>query len=135
MLVLITAVFGWYAQYFKLDASADSLLMEGDTELEFSRQTNNRYGTRDTVTIAYTPQVDLFTPEALAQLGALADELRTLERVETVNSLLDLPVFGDTQLLSISEDYDTVLTPGLDMAAAREELVQSPVFSNALISP
>ncbi|MGB4246445.1 MAG: MMPL family transporter, partial [Pseudohongiellaceae bacterium] len=41
----------------------------------------------------------------------------------------------DTQLLSISEDYDTVLTPGLDMAAAREELVQSPVFSNALISP
>ncbi|OGT70260.1 MAG: hypothetical protein A3H44_01045 [Gammaproteobacteria bacterium RIFCSPLOWO2_02_FULL_57_10] len=135
MLVLITAVFGWYAQYFKLDASADSLLMEGDTELEFSRQTNNRYGTRDTVTIAYTPQIDLFTPEALAQLGALADELRTLERVETVNSLLDLPVFGDTQLLSISEDYDTVLTPGLDMAAAREELVQSPVFSNALISP
>lgn len=135
VLVILTAVFGWHAQYFKLDASADSLLMEGDSELEFSRQINNRYGTRDTVTIAFTPQADLFSSESLARLGALSEELRALERVESVNSLLDLPVFGDTQLLSISEDYDTVLTPGLDFAAAREELIQSPVFSNAIISP
>lgn len=135
LLLAVTASFGWYAQYFKLDASADSLLMEGDQELEFSRQVNNRYGARDAVTIAFTPVTDLFSPESFASLAALRDELLTIPRIESVDSLLNVPIFGDTELLSISENYDTVLTPGIDLAAAREELINSPVFSNAIISP
>jgi predicted RND superfamily exporter protein len=135
LLLAITVTFGWYAQYFKLDASADSLLMEGDQELEYSRQINNRYGARDAVTIAFTPRADLFSPESFATLGALRDELLNIPRVESVDSLLNVPIFGDTELLGISEDYDTVLTPGIDLAAAREELINSPVFSNAIISP
>lgn len=135
LLLGLCVIFGWQAQNFRLDASADSLLMEGDEELEYSRQVNNRYGTRDTVTVAFTPDGELFSPEALAKLGALRDELLALERVESVNSLLDLPVFGDTALMSLSENYQTVLSPGIDLAAARAELVQSPVFSNALVSP
>jgi hypothetical protein len=135
LLLAVTASFGWYAQYFKLDASADSLLMEGDQELEFSRQVNNRYGARDAVTIAFTPEADLFSPESFAALGALREELLTIPRIDSVDSLLNVPIFGDTELLSISENYDTVLTPGIDLAAAREELINSPVFSNAIISP
>jgi len=135
LLLAVTATFGWYAQYFTLDASADSLLMEGDEELEFSRQVNNRYGARDAVTIAFTPRADLFSQESFAILAALRDELLTIDRVDSVDSLLNVPVFGATELLSISENYDTVLTPGIDLAAAREELVSSPVFSNAIISP
>ena len=135
LLLALTASFGWYAQYFKLDASADSLLMEGDQELEFSRQVNNRYDARDAVTIAFTPEADLFSPESFASLGALREELLTIPRIESVDSLLNVPIFGDTELLSISENYDTVLTPGIDLAAAREELINSPVFSNAIISP
>jgi len=135
LLLALTASFGWYAQYFKLDASADSLLMEGDQELEFSRQINNRYGARDAVTIAFTPVTDLFSPESFASLAALREELLTIPRIESVDSLLNVPIFGDTELLSISENYDTVLTPGIDLAAARDELINSPVFSNAIISP
>ena len=135
LLGVLTVAFGWHAQSFKLDASADSLLMEGDQELEYSRQINNRYGTRDTVTIAYTPQGELFSPETFTQIGALRDELLALERVESAESLLNVPIFGDMPLLSLSEDYDTVLTPGLDLAVARQELMASPVFSNAIVSP
>ena len=135
LLGILTIALGWHAQNFKLDASADSLLMEGDQELEYSRQINNRYGTRDTVTIAYTPQGELFSPETFTQIGALRDELLALERVESAESLLNVPIFGDMPLLSLSEDYDTVLTPGLDLAVARQELMASPVFSNAIVSP
>src|SRR5690606_25772129 len=121
LLLGLCVIFGWQAQDFRLDASADSLLMEGDADLEYSRQINNRYGTRDTVTVAFTPDGELFSPEALAQLQALRDDLVTLERVESVASLLDLPVFGDTPLMSLSENYETVLSPGIDLAAARDE--------------
>jgi len=135
LLLGLCGVFGWQAQNFRLDASADSLLMEGDEELEYSRQINNRYGTRDTVTVAFTPAAELFSPESLTKLQALRDELLTIERVESVNTLLELPVFGDTPLMSLSDNYETVLSPQIDLAAAREELTQSPVFSNALVSP
>ena len=58
---LIVAFFAWYTQYFRLDASADSLLLENDPDWEFFRQVGNRYGIREFVVVAYIPQGDLFS--------------------------------------------------------------------------
>ena len=52
-----------------------------------------------------------------------------------MDSLLNVPVFGNTPLTGINEDYATVTDPGLDPEAVREELMTNPVFSNAIISP
>ncbi|MCB1665593.1 MAG: MMPL family transporter, partial [Pseudomonadales bacterium] len=134
LLCCLTAGMAWYAQYFKLDASADSLLMEGDEELEYSRQINNRYGTRDSVTVAYTPQGELFSQDVFGRIAQMREEILALERVESVDSLLNVPIFGDTALLSLSENYDTLLTPGIDLAAAKQELMNSPVFGDAIVS-
>jgi len=128
--------FGWYAQNFRLDVSADSLLMEDDRDLEFSRVINQRYGVRDSVTIAFQPRgLDLLSEQSLAIMAAIREDLLALERVESVDSLLNVPVFGDTPLTGISEDYLTVLDEGQDPQAVREELMTNPVFSNAVISP
>ena len=43
MLLALVVFFAWHAQNFRLDASADSLLLENDPDLEFSREINNRY--------------------------------------------------------------------------------------------
>ena len=134
-LLVIVAFFAWYAQYFRLDASADSLLLENDPDLEFSREINNRYGTSDSVTVAYTPDGDLFDPAELELLTRLREDLLSIERVESVDSILNVPIFGDTPLTGISEDYLTLLDPETDLAAAREEIISSPVFRNALLSP
>jgi len=68
-------------------------------------------------------------------MASIRDDLLALERIESVDSLLNVPVFGDTPLTGISEDYLTVLDEGLDPEAVREELMTNPVFSNAIISP
>ena len=136
LLLTLTGGFAWYAQYFRLDVSADSLLMEGDKELEFSRTVNQRYGVRDSVTVAFTPyDVDLLSERSLSIMASIRDELLALERIESVDSLLNVPVFGNTPLTGINEDYATVTDPGLDPEAVREELMTNPVFSNAIISP
>lgn len=136
LVLALIAGFGWYAQYFKLDVSADSLLMEGDTELEFSREVNQRYGVRDAVTVAFTPRsMDLLSDRSLEIMADIRDELLAMERIESVDSLLNVPIFGDTPLTGISEDYLTILDPGLDLEAVRAELTTNPVFSNAIISP
>lgn len=135
ILILIAASFGYYAQFFRLDASADSLLLEGDAELEYSRQVNVRYGLRESVIVAYTPlEGELFSRSVLARLQALRADLLTLPRVESVDSILNVPIFEDTPLTGISEDYLT-LEQDIDLAAAKAELMSSPVFSNAVVSP
>jgi len=135
VLIFIAASFGYYAQFFRLDASADSLLLEGDAELEYSRQVNVRYGLREAVIVAYTPlEGELFSRPELSRLQALRADLLTLPRVESVDSILNVPIFEDTPLTGISEDYLT-LEQDIDLAAAKAELMSSPVFSNAVVSP
>ncbi len=135
VLLLIVAFFAWHARDFRLDASADSLLLENDPDLEFSREISRRYGARDSVTVAYTPRGDLFSDAELRTLGALRDELLALEQVQSVDSILNVPVFEDTPLTGISEDYLTLEDEETDLDAAREEIMTSPVFRNAVISP
>lgn len=135
MLLALVVFFAWHAQNFRLDASADSLLLENDPDLEFSREINNRYGTADSVTVAYSPDGNLFDPAELQVLGRLSEDLLAIDRVESVNSILTVPIFGDTPLTGISEDYLTLLAPETDLAAAQEEIMTSPVFRNALLSP
>jgi len=135
MLLALVVFFAWHAQNFRLDASADSLLLENDPDLEFSREINNRYGTADSVTVAYSPDGNLFDPAELQVLERLSEDLLAIDRVESVNSILTVPIFGDTPLTGISEDYLTLLASETDLAAAQEEIMTSPVFRNALLSP
>ena len=135
VLLLLVGFFGWQAQNFRLDASADSLLLEDDPDLEFSREMNERYGASESVTVAYTPTGDLFSRDELNRLGELREELLAIERVASVDSILNVPIFEDTPLTGISENYLTLANQDIDLVAAREELVNSPVFRNAVISP
>ncbi len=133
-LTLFVAFFAWHAQNFRLDASADSLLLENDPVLEFSREVSERYGTGDSVIVAYTPKNDLFNRSSLARLTQLRDDLLSIPRVDAVDSILNVPVFGDTPLTGISEDYLTILDEEQDLQLAQEEIMANPVFQNALLS-
>ena len=136
-LVLITAAgFGYYGQYFRLDASADSLMLEGDKDLEYSREINAIYGISESVIIAYTPlNAPLFSRATLERMESLRQELLKIDRVSGVDSILNVPIFLDTPLTGISEDYLTLNDAEIDLEVAREELVNSPVFRNAVVSP
>ncbi len=132
---LVVAFFAWFAQYFRLDASADSLLLENDPDLEYFRQVENRYGIREIVVVAYVPEGELFSRAELDKLDRLRGELLAIDRVESIDSILTVPVFGDTPLTGVSEDYSTLLDPGLDLEVARLEMTANPIYRDALLSP
>ena len=47
-LITIVLVFSIYhAKNFNLDASSDALILEGDKDLKYLRQINERYGSKD----------------------------------------------------------------------------------------
>lgn len=122
---------------FRLDASSDSLVIDGDADLEYSRQVSERYGGKDFVFIMVTPQTELFTTGSLDRLKALQGEINALPHIDSIDSILTVPLFKVSNV-SLSElDVDTIVTleaEGVDLAAARDDLVSSKAYRNALIS-
>lgn len=136
-MVLFTAVAVYYAQGFKLDASADSLLLENDQDLRYYRAIRGRYGSDDFLFITYTPKADIFADATLADIKALRDELTALERISSVISLLDVPLI-DSPRMSFSEirrETRTLEHPKVDRKLVRKEFTQSRLYRNLLMSP
>lgn len=60
LLLAVLAYFGFHARDFKLDASADSLLLEGDQDLRAFRDVASKYQIRAFLFVTFTPSGDLF---------------------------------------------------------------------------
>ncbi|SEH05734.1 hypothetical protein [Candidatus Venteria ishoeyi] len=112
ILLLLFAVY--FAQDFKLDASADALVLESDQDLRYYRAIRARYGSDDFLVVTYRPQGDLFAKETLADITNLRGKLQKLERVASVTSLLDVPLIDSPRmtLSELQQEIRTLETPG-----------------------
>ncbi len=139
IILILCIVFGIgsYARNFHLDASADSLLLENDQDLKYFRSINHQYGSGDYLVIAYTPKQDLFADETLNDLRQLTSELKQLDRVESVLSILDVPLIDSPRasLSDLSQKIRTLDSEGTDKDLARHEFLTSPLYKNMLVSP
>jgi len=137
VIALLLAFFGYHSSDFRLDASADSLVLEHDAALSYYRDARARYGSDDYLIVAYTPAGDLFSEAVLSDLRQLRDELAALERVESVVNLLDVPLINSppVKLSDLARESHTLDSPGTDPELAQQELVSSPLYSNLIISP
>ncbi len=135
--VLCSIFFSIYVSDFKLDASADSLILENDSDLRYYRSTQARYGSDDNVVITYTPEKDLFSIESLSGLRELRDSLSRIERVETVTSILDVPLINSPpiSLSEVKEEVRRLEDPSTDISLAKKELLNSPLYKNHIVSP
>ena len=138
VLFLLAVFFALQGPNFKLDASAESIVLENDQDLRYYRSIREVYGSDDFLIITYTPDEDLLSPNSLSALKSLRDELSQLERVNTVVTILDVPLLNSPKV-SISELTDdttinTLETPGVDKELARKEFRESPIYQNNLVS-
>lgn len=137
VLGLTLAFFASQARYFKLDASADSLLLEDDKDLRIYREAQDRYRSQDLLVVTYTPQTDLFENESLDRLKVLRDQLKTITSVDTVFSLAEVPLLTSSgiQLSELAENVPTLETnPEIDRAQVKAEISTSPVFGELILS-
>ncbi len=136
--VLVT-FFAVESRHFRLEASPESIVLENDQALNYYRASRERYGSDDFLIVAYTPSEDLWSPASTERLARLRDDLTRIQSVETVVSILDVPLVNSPNV-SISElsregGVRTFQTPGLDRELARKEFLESPIYQNHLVSP
>ena len=133
---LLIGSFGWFAQDFALDASADSLTLENDSGLRYYREIRARYGSDDFLIVTYTPKAPLFDTGTLAALKKLRDELRALPAVDSVTSILDAPLVNSpgVDLKKISSGIRYLESENTDQTLARQELLTSPLYESLIVS-
>lgn len=134
--VALTVLLSVHIPKFKMDASSDSIVLENDRDLLYYDETRRMFGSDDYVFIAVTPRESLFADSTIDQIHKMTEELGKLESVTQVLSYLTVPLFHSPQipLLRIAQGYNTMLKPGTDRELAREELTESPLYQDYLIS-
>ena len=136
VLLSILVFFGYHAKDFKLDASADSLLLEDDVDLKVFRNIHERYPSSDLLIVTYTPDKNLFSDLALEPLKKLRGELKNVTSVDTVLTILDAPLFNssDADIQEMIQNMPSLEKPGIDRARAKEELINSPIYRDLIVS-
>lgn len=122
---------------FKLDASADSLTLENDQDVNYFREISKNYGSGDFLIVTFTPRENLFSDASLNLLRQLQAELEQIEGVASVNSILNVPLlFSPKQSLrEVAKEPRTLETPGVDRELAKREFLESPIYREMILGP
>lgn len=138
ILVILTFLgfFSYNIQYFELDASSDSLLLQDDEDLRYYRNIKARYGDDEFLVVTISPKIDLFDEKTINLLTNLKKDLSKLDQIESVVSILDVPLLKSPpkSLAEIADSAPTFLSPETDKELAKIELTTSNLYRNLIIS-
>ena len=136
LLLICLVSFGYNSKNFKLDASSETLLIEGDPDLKYLNEITNRYGAREFLVLTYTPKENMISSNSIKNLSNLKDKIAKLDWVHGVITLLDIPLLSssDKPLVERLQNFQTLKSDDIDKKRGFEEIVNSPVFRNFVVS-
>ena len=136
ILVIILLSFGYYTKDFRLDASSETLLIEGDPDLEYLKEITDRYGSKEFLVLTYTPNEGMVSDTSLNNLLSLKYKIQSLDWVHSVITLLDVPLLSnsDSPLQERLDNFKTLKDEDVDKQRGFNEILDSPVFRNFVIS-
>ena len=136
VLILCLIVFGYYTKDFRLDASSDTLLIDGDPDLKYLKEINERYNAKEFLVLTYTPKEAMTSESSINNLLSLKYKIQSLEWVHSVITLLDIPLLNSTDktLTERLQNFSTLKSEGIDKERGFNEILNSPVFRNFVIS-
>jgi len=116
LLILCLIGFGYYTKDFRLDASSDTLLIDGDPDLKYLKEINERYHAKEFLVLTYTPKEAMTSESSINNLLSLKYKIQSLEWVHSVITLLDIPLLNSTDktLTERLQNFSTLKSEGID---------------------
>ena len=145
LVLLIVAIIGSQAFNIKIDASAETLLLKNDKDLAFSRKVNSNYYNPDFLIVTYSPKEgQLLDKIVLKDIEQLASDIKKLELVENVTSILSVPLLQTLSqpLSELLKNVQTLKSISFDENTAKNkikekikhEFLSSPLYQQNLVS-
>ncbi|MDC3090163.1 MMPL family transporter, partial [Candidatus Pelagibacter sp.] len=136
-ILLITVLsFGYFSKDFRLDASSETLLIEGDPDLKYLQEISKRYGSKEFLILTYTPDDGMVSNTSINNLLSLKYKIQSLDWVHSVITLLDIPLLNssDSPLQERLQNFKTLKDEDVNRIRGFNEILRSPVFRNFVIS-
>jgi predicted RND superfamily exporter protein len=136
LLIIALLSFGYFSKDFRLDASSETLLIEGDPDLEYLKEVTERYGSKEFLVLTYTPIEEMIAESSINNLLSLKYKIQSLDWVHSVVTLLDIPLLNNSEapLQQRLVDFKTLKDEDVDKERGFNEILNSPVFRNFVIS-
>ena len=133
-LILLSLAF-YQGNKFQLDASADTLLIENDPDLNYLRSVNERYSSEDFFVVTYSPKQTL-NKSNINEFKKFVNEINNFKWVSKTISILNSPLFesSDKPLIEKIKDIEYITSKDVDFNKALKELKNSPVYKKLIIN-
>lgn len=121
---------------FKLDASSDALVLEGDQALKTYRENEEEFGDSSFLIVTFEPKNELFSPSSIETLKNLENDIDKIDGVDSVLSLMDAPIFFQPKvgLTEVADNLKDLESEGIDLAEAKNEIINNPIYQDLIIS-
>lgn len=125
-----------FALKLEIDASAETLLLEGDKDLEFTRQISKRFTAPDFLVITYSVEDNLLSDKNIKNIQDISTQLLKLNDVESINSILTVPLLQSPPrpIKELVKDVKTLMSDGVDKKLVKQEFLNSEIYKNNLVS-
>jgi predicted RND superfamily exporter protein len=135
-LMIFISSLAYFATKLEIDASAETLLLDDDKDLKFFREVNKRYDSSDFLVVTYSPKSDLLSKDSLETIKNISEEFVKVEGIESITSILNVPLLQSPirPISDLVSGVDSLETKEFDKNLVKNELLNSPLYSNALVS-
>ena len=125
-----------FALKLEIDASAETLLLEGDKDLNFTRQISKKFTAPDFLVLTYSTNDDLLNDKNIKNIQYLSDKILELKDVESINSIVSVPLLQSPPrpIKELVKDVQTLTSEGIDRKLAKQEFLTSEIYKNNLVS-
>ena len=137
LLSIILAVSLSNINNFKLDASADTLILDDDKDLKLFREINDRYESDEFLILTVTDKnKDIFANETLDYVHKLTLEIQNFTSVESVTSITNIPLVSSSKkpLTELINNIPNIFSKDIDPELAKQEILTSPIYKDLVIS-
>ena len=134
-LLFLLSIATYFSKEFKLDASADTLLLENDPDLKYLREINKKYGSEEFFILTYEPKSKI-NIQSINELEKFVNKINNLQWVSKTISIINAPLLqsSDEPLMDRIKNLKYITNPEIKFDVALNELVKSPVYKNLIIS-
>ena len=137
IMALILALSLTNTNNFRLDASADTLILEDDEDLKLFREFNEKYKSNDFLILTISDkEKTIFTTETLNFIDKISNEISSFDIVKSVTAITNIPLVTSSQkpLTELIDNIPTILSKEIDTKLAAKEILTSPVYKDLIIS-
>ena len=126
----------FYIKDFRIDASSDSLVSQGDEDFKYFSYYQDLFPTKNSLVLAIKSN-NKIDKSLLTEIEKISKKLSELPEVYSVFNINKAPILllNKTNLLDLANDnYETIIDTNLAIKDVLNEFAKSPIYSDQIIN-